>query len=189
MRKHATADNSTEGALAKAAHAQIRPLPLTRYQRGMQYILNEAHLTITPCGASPAARAAFGRPSMDSKPSSPQGSGRGCTIDHSTLTPGSKAKIVQMMDKHNFMGKVKLAASFKTLRDMKSDLIIPEKDLIDVKKLGAGAFGSVHLCKYVVDGKESLVAVKRIKPELLSNQKDMELFLKECELLKKLSYK
>ena len=110
-------------------------------------------------------------------------------MDHSTSAPAPKAKIVQMMDKHMVMGKVKLASGFKTLRDMKSDIIISEKDLIDVKQLGEGAFGSVHLCKYVVDGKESMVAVKRIKPELLSSQRDLDLFLKECELLKKLSHK
>lgn len=75
---------------------------------------------------------------------------------------------------------------FKTLRDMlPHDSIIDANQLKVKHSLGEGAFAYVNLAEL---GTGRLVAVKTLKPELLENPKDVKLFLKETELMRKIRH-
>mmetsp|Transcript_39134 Transcript_39134/g.110833 ORF Transcript_39134/g.110833 Transcript_39134/m.110833 type:complete len:447 (+) Transcript_39134:219-1559(+) len=111
-----------------------------------------------------------------------------------TGSPGSSGrggpmKLKERIDNTNLMNMIHLSKSLSTLRDMGHDFVIPESSLVEVKLLGKGGFGSVQLCEYTSGDKSTQVAVKRINKELLTSKTDLDLFLKECALLKKLSHR
>ena len=73
---------------------------------------------------------------------------------------------------------------FRTLRDMlPEDVIIDSSRLAVQKQLGEGGFAFVNLA--LLDGAKP-VAVKTLKPHLLESVSDVEMFLKETELMRKL---
>lgn len=85
---------------------------------------------------------------------------------------------------------VGLSTAFNTLRDMQTPAAIRPDQLSTIKVLGQGAFARVDACMYTPDGggKPYIVAVKRLKLELFRNQEDLDLFLKEVELMRKLRH-
>ena len=62
--------------------------------------------------------------------------------------------------------------------------------LVKVKVLGEGAFATVELCRMASEtgDKAKLVAVKRLKPELVKNPEDLQCFVAECSTLRELSH-
>jgi len=117
-------------------------------------------------------------------PASQNGSNR------SSTEAGKGMKLKQAIDATNLRGSIKLAASFRTLRDMKGDdvALVKESALRLVKPLGAGAFGTVELCEYTAGGKATKVAVKRLNADLLTSKVDFDHFISECQLLRKLRH-
>lgn len=103
----------------------------------------------------------------------------------------SGMKMKQAILKTKLSGSLKLARSFRTLRDMRSDdvALIKDSDLKVVRELGAGAFGTVDLCEYTAGGKTIQVAVKRLNPGLVVNKFDFESFISECKLLRKMRHR
>eukprot|EP00873_Tetraselmis_striata_P036773 jgi/Tetstr1/457037/TSEL_043700.t1 len=67
--------------------------------------------------------------------------------------------------------------------------VLPRSALTDISTLGKGAFGEVKLCVYRnAQGKNVKVAVKEVLPECRGT-KDLDLFLSECQLLKRLQHR
>lgn len=97
----------------------------------------------------------------------------------------------QAIDNTLLLDSIKLAASFRTLRDMKGDddALVKDSDLKVIKTLGAGAFGTVQLCDYTLAGKTKKVAVKRLNADLLTSKLDIQNFISECRLLRKLRHR
>jgi len=68
--------------------------------------------------------------------------------------------------------------------------IIPKEDLVDVKTIGKGAFGTVHKCVWTKKPHgDQVVAVKRMHPKLIFEPKEVTSFLEECELMNKLNHR
>ncbi|GLI70140.1 hypothetical protein VaNZ11_014949 [Volvox africanus] len=86
-----------------------------------------------------------------------------------------------------------IARSFRTLRNQHDENLVREDQLEVVGEIGAGSFARVSKCLYKPPdgGKPFLVAVKRIKTEMLSSTRDSEdlhLFIQEAQLLRKLNH-
>ncbi|EFJ39836.1 hypothetical protein VOLCADRAFT_100494 [Volvox carteri f. nagariensis] len=86
-----------------------------------------------------------------------------------------------------------IARSFRTLRNQHDENLVQEDQLQVVGEIGAGSFARVDKCLYTPTdgGKPFLVAVKRIKPEMLMSsrdQQDLHLFIQEAQLLRKLNH-
>lgn len=139
---------------------------------------NTSPVTAPLSEASPAR-------SLMASPASQNGSNR------SSTEAGKGMKLKQAIDATNLRGSIKLAASFRTLRDMKGDdvALVKESALRLVKPLGAGAFGTVELCEYTAGGKATKVAVKRLNADLLTSKVDFDHFISECQLLRKLRHR
>lgn len=88
------------------------------------------------------------------------------------------------------MPAVKLSMGMSTLRDMAGDAYIASENLSTVKKLGEGAFAVVDKCIYTAEGGgwEGPVAVKRLKPSVFENETDLQSFLNETKLLRKMRH-
>lgn len=98
---------------------------------------------------------------------------------------------------------VKAAGRFQTLRDLiGDDAYIEESRLKMMKALGEGAFakvqqagggggggGSDMLARQSIDGRPRIVAVKILRQELLVDPEQVQLFLKEVSLLRKLRHR
>jgi len=83
---------------------------------------------------------------------------------------------------------LRFSRNLHTLRDMKgADRYIDETCLVQRKKVGSGTFGEVFLCSYVSGGKMVDVAVKTVNLQM-RRKSDMDAFLEECNLLKKLQH-
>ncbi|GMH39125.1 hypothetical protein BSKO_07023 [Bryopsis sp. KO-2023] len=79
--------------------------------------------------------------------------------------------------------------TFRTLRDMSGDCYIPPESLAYVRPIGNGGFAEVTLCEYAAPWGEPMpVAVKRMKPTLLGCRRDVEKFVQEANLWRKLSH-
>ncbi|CAD7698031.1 unnamed protein product [Ostreobium quekettii] len=77
---------------------------------------------------------------------------------------------------------------FRTLRDMYGDFMLDPGKLTWVKTLGEGNYARVDKYRYADEpGGESFLAIKRLKSSKVSAQ-DMLDFMREVELLKKLSH-
>ncbi|CAD7700290.1 unnamed protein product [Ostreobium quekettii] len=64
-------------------------------------------------------------------------------------------------------------------------MFVPPEQLMPGKKIGAGAFATVELCGYTDRaGKSRPVAVKRLKPELLEQEGELNKFVEEAKLLR-----
>ncbi|GLC65745.1 hypothetical protein PLESTF_000335400 [Pleodorina starrii] len=86
-----------------------------------------------------------------------------------------------------------IARSFRTLRNQHDENLVREDQLQVVGEIGAGSFARVDKCMYTPadGGKPFLVAVKRIKPEMLLTSRDpedLQLFIQEAQLLRKLNH-
>jgi len=145
--------------------------------------LSSVDVSAVPPDGTPLGRVLHDATSPSSLDSSPAGSLRG-----SARGSGGGMKLKQAINNTNLRGSIKLAASFRTLRNMKGDDLIKDGHLRIIKVLGVGAFGSVELCDYNVGGKATKVAVKRLLPELLNKKSDLENFLSECNLLRKIRH-
>ena len=131
------------------------------------------------------------------------------TIHHLTLrTPlinrkqaGKKIKLAQVV-----------AGGFKTLRDQYGVNEVEQSELKFIKKLGEGAFATVEKCVYTPKLSEEEaspktpqspmasdcpsspkpvmreVAVKKLKPEVVKNESDMDSFMAEVALMRKLKH-
>lgn len=87
------------------------------------------------------------------------------------------------------MNAVKLSLGISTLRNMVGDAFIPPEELKTVKKLGEGAYAVVDQCIYTSkNGSAGPVAVKRLKPSVFENQADLQSFLNEAKLLRKMRH-
>ena len=89
------------------------------------------------------------------------------------------------------MKSLKFSQSF--CRYMKPDggAVVGADELVKVKVLGEGAFATVELCRMASStpgDKAQLVAVKRLKPELVQNPTDLQCFVAECSTLRELSH-
>ena len=89
------------------------------------------------------------------------------------------------------MKSLKFSQSF--CRYMKPDggAVVDADELVKVKVLGEGAFATVELCRMASStpgDKAQLVAVKRLKPELVQNPTDLQCFVAECSTLRELSH-
>eukprot|EP00899_Mesostigma_viride_P018903 jgi/Mesvir1/27013/Mv20720-RA.1 len=80
----------------------------------------------------------------------------------------------------------KASKSFRTLRDMVPNDYISLDDMTFVRHLGEGAFASVEEYKHNTSGQ--LMAVKKLRPEVLSSQADMQDFANEAALMRKLKH-
>mmetsp|Transcript_34342 Transcript_34342/g.61281 ORF Transcript_34342/g.61281 Transcript_34342/m.61281 type:complete len:471 (-) Transcript_34342:3072-4484(-) len=105
------------------------------------------------------------------------------------LTPRSKAaESVSAGGKKLFW---KRSLSLQTVADLTpKSPIIDHDELAEISTLGKGAFGTVKLCAYRnPQGRNIKVAVKEILPSLISNAKDLDLFLAECRLMNRLEHR
>lgn len=110
-----------------------------------------------------------------------------------------------------------VAKGFKTLRDQYGVNEIDVSELKTIKKLGEGAFATVEKCIYTpkssiddtsktprtpstmqsappatpITPKPSVreVAVKKLKPEVVENEQDLNFFMAEVSLMRKLKHK
>lgn len=85
--------------------------------------------------------------------------------------------------------KMKAAAvlgAFRTLRDMCEDCFIDCSQLTVERWLGEGAFANVDLSVYDAPWGPMRVAVKRLKPKVFGCKRDVENFIMEGRLCKKL---
>ncbi|GMH35820.1 hypothetical protein BSKO_03688 [Bryopsis sp. KO-2023] len=84
---------------------------------------------------------------------------------------------------------VRVSMSFRTLRDMCGKAYISPGQLETVGSLGKGAFAVVEQCMYTsLDNIVSPVAVKRLKPSVFQTKRELECFLKEADLLRRLRH-
>jgi serine/threonine protein kinase len=85
---------------------------------------------------------------------------------------------------------LKVTEKFETLRDRLEHSYISKQRLHPVKQLGSGAFAYVDLAKMTTKGSahSKMVAVKVLKPELVSDEDDVNLFMSEWKLMIKLSH-
>ncbi|GMH45326.1 hypothetical protein BSKO_13283 [Bryopsis sp. KO-2023] len=85
---------------------------------------------------------------------------------------------------------VATSLAFKTLRDMAGDnAVVDPQQLTYVRDLGEGAYAVVELCTLQSsDGKGRPVAVKRLKPEIFQSKEELQHFLDETDLLRRLSH-
>ncbi|CAK0785798.1 hypothetical protein CVIRNUC_009009 [Coccomyxa viridis] len=83
------------------------------------------------------------------------------------------------------------SSSSSTLSDMTNKDYIHPESLITMRQIGEGAFATVDLCKYNPPdgGKQELVAVKRLRPSILKDKTELQLFVGETKLLKKLKHR
>jgi serine/threonine protein kinase len=86
------------------------------------------------------------------------------------------------------LGAVHASRGFKTLRDLVPDGgYVDAARLAPLRALGEGAFGAVELAR--LDGPAGpLVAVKTLRPELVADRAELELFLEEARLMRKLAH-
>jgi serine/threonine protein kinase len=78
-------------------------------------------------------------------------------------------------------------STFKTLRDQAGNCYIDRSRLTVLKRLGSGAFADVDLAR--LDGNTGReVAVKMLKLELLADPEEVELFVKEVSIMRKLRH-
>ncbi len=63
------------------------------------------------------------------------------------------------------------------------------------RSAGEGAFATVEKCEFSptsgngqVAGRKQVVAVKRLKPEITSDPQELQAFMHECSLLRKLRH-
>lgn len=79
---------------------------------------------------------------------------------------------------------------FKTLRDMSGENTIDAGQLRSTKVLGMGAFATVEKAVFTpTEGAAYEVAVKRLKPEVITSIVDVDSFKTEIALLRKLQHK
>ena len=89
---------------------------------------------------------------------------------------GTASKVVSMLQS---------GRKFQTLRSLKDDsLFIEYRDIHVIKKIGEGAFAIVHLAEY--NGQQ--VALKVLKEEHLQLDNEVEAFLDEIRMMKKLKH-
>mmetsp|Transcript_13051 Transcript_13051/g.37913 ORF Transcript_13051/g.37913 Transcript_13051/m.37913 type:complete len:497 (-) Transcript_13051:1501-2991(-) len=83
-----------------------------------------------------------------------------------------------------------LSNAFSTLRDQHQINSIATSELKTIRRLGEGAFAVVDECEYqpLAGGPMQVVAVKRLKPEILGNTEDVQCFLAEVALMRKLKH-
>ncbi|CAD7697144.1 unnamed protein product, partial [Ostreobium quekettii] len=98
-------------------------------------------------------------------------------------TPADRWDIVRK----RVVNAVGASLCFRTLRDMYGEFMLDPEKLTFVKTLGEGNHGKVDKYKYSDESGESFIAVKRLKSSMVSAQ-DMLDFIREVELLKKLSH-
>ncbi|GAX84910.1 hypothetical protein CEUSTIGMA_g12331.t1 [Chlamydomonas eustigma] len=79
---------------------------------------------------------------------------------------------------------------FSTLRDQHGLNEIDISELNTLKKLGEGAFAVVEQCLYTPKSgaKPYQVAVKKLKPSIVSHEEDLQSFLAEIALMRKLNH-
>lgn len=84
---------------------------------------------------------------------------------------------------------VKFSMCFKTLRDMTDERCIDTKRLQSIKTIGVGAFASIEKANLVTnDGQKMLVAVKKLKIDVMDDELDREQLIQEISLLRKLRH-
>jgi serine/threonine protein kinase len=90
---------------------------------------------------------------------------------------------------------VRASEQFSTIRDRIGDSYIAKERLRVLKPLGQGAFATVELAELAAEGagsraaKPKQVAVKTLKPELLEKQGELDIFLDEIKLLRKMQHR
>jgi serine/threonine protein kinase len=74
---------------------------------------------------------------------------------------------------------------------MSSESYIEPSQLTVIKRLGEGAFATVDLCWVTRpgQGQKLQAAVKRLKPEIFTQQEDLAAFIKEADLLRKMRHR
>ena len=90
-----------------------------------------------------------------------------------------------------FRRSLKFTKSFRSFMKPDDGAVVNAGELSRLKVLGEGAFATVELCRMASDGthnKSKLVAVKRLKPELVKNPLDLKNFVSECSTLRELSH-
>jgi hypothetical protein len=122
-------------------------------------------------GANPEASGAY---SLDTNTSLKSTSGR----------PQAAKKTARELWKRAIAvaNQVSVLTRFRTLRDHRA-LEISRDQLVDIKRIGEGAFAVVERCTWLPS--KRVVAIKRLKPHVVS-QNGGEEMLKEIALLKKL---
>lgn len=89
---------------------------------------------------------------------------------------GKASKVISMLQS---------GRKFQTLRSLKDDsLFIEYRDIRIIKKIGEGAFAHVHLAEY--NGQQ--VALKVLKEEHLKLDSEVDAFLDEIRVMKKLKH-
>ncbi|GAX74900.1 hypothetical protein CEUSTIGMA_g2346.t1 [Chlamydomonas eustigma] len=79
-----------------------------------------------------------------------------------------------------------VSRQFRTLRD-REDVEIRRRDLQQIGMLGQGAFAFVEKCIYLPQ--KRVVAVKRLRPDVMKNSEDLKDLMKEIALIRKLRHK
>jgi serine/threonine protein kinase len=91
------------------------------------------------------------------------------------------------------MAANRTSSQFKTLRDQFGVNEIMMSELKTLKVIGEGAFATVEKCLYTPSewgGQQTkIVAVKKLKPEIVSNEPDLKSFMDEVALMRKLKHK
>lgn len=82
-----------------------------------------------------------------------------------------------------------VARGFGTLRDRYGVNEVKMKQLRTIVKLGEGAFATVEKCEYIPPtGPPRIVAVKKLKANIMQNEVDVTSFINEVTLLRKLQH-
>lgn len=81
---------------------------------------------------------------------------------------------------------VSVLGAFRTLRDMCEDCFVDSSQLTAERLLGEGSFAHVDLSVYEAPWGPMRVAVKRLKPKIFGCRRDVENFITEARLCKKL---
>lgn len=123
------------------------------------------------------------------------GSGLSLSAREAAEGPAKDALASVAMSKWRSAGRkvsmtLQFSASMKTLRDRYGVNEIDPSEIKTVKKLGEGGFAVVEQCLYTPKSGEppSMVAVKKLKPEILKSEADLKLFLDEVSLMRKLKH-
>lgn len=85
--------------------------------------------------------------------------------------------------------QVKVSRCFATLRDMTDERCIDPKQLAVIKTIGNGAFATIDKATFLSsDGRKTLVAVKRLKGNVLTDESEAQQLIGEICLLRKLRH-
>ncbi|GMH32508.1 hypothetical protein BSKO_00342 [Bryopsis sp. KO-2023] len=108
------------------------------------------------------------------------------TPQNPLVTQGSNSKWLDVQQK--VLVPIRATMNFRTLRDMYGEVVLDPGRLKFVSLLGEGNYGTVSKYEYTdLDKKKTYVALKRLKPGVVSAQ-DMLDFMREVKILKKLRH-